>query len=180
MSYANILGTMYELCSYYDNGFITDKLCYIISSMVFIMTPTKRKTSKVQFLWLIDKPGLNCTPKNHKHGFDLNYQRPWVTIIQRALQNGKFRTLSKIAYKMWWNFNASALLLYFCSSFCRNSDSLIRVCSTLNYLRESGERKDYSRCGDPSSPTHFDFQFHFLFQGWAKPVVTFTFYFQLF
>ena len=39
MSYAHILGTMYELCSYYDNGFIIDKLRYIISSMTFIMTP---------------------------------------------------------------------------------------------------------------------------------------------
>ena len=40
MSYAHILGTMYELCSYYDNGFIIDELCYIISYMTFIMTPT--------------------------------------------------------------------------------------------------------------------------------------------
>ena len=41
MSYAHILGTMYELSSYYDNGFIIDELCYIISSIAFIMTPTK-------------------------------------------------------------------------------------------------------------------------------------------
>ena len=40
MSYAHILGTMYELCSYYDNGFFIDELRYIISSMTFIMTPT--------------------------------------------------------------------------------------------------------------------------------------------
>ena len=50
MSFAHILGTMYELCSYYDiiiiiiiiidNGFIIDELCYIISSMTFIMTPS--------------------------------------------------------------------------------------------------------------------------------------------
>ena len=39
MSYAHILGTMYEICSYYDNGFIIDELRYIISSMSFIMTP---------------------------------------------------------------------------------------------------------------------------------------------
>ena len=116
MSYAHIINPMYELCSYYDNGFIIDELCYIISSMVFIMTPTKRKTSKVQFLWLIDKPSLNCTPKNHKHGFDLNYQRPWVTIIQRALKNGKFRTLSQIAVKSECKCTF-ALLSHFCASF---------------------------------------------------------------
>ena len=44
MSYAHILGTMYELCSYYDNGFIIDELRYIISSMTFIMTPMKMMT----------------------------------------------------------------------------------------------------------------------------------------
>ena len=41
MSYAHKISLMYELCSYYDIGFIIDELCYIISSMTFIMTPTK-------------------------------------------------------------------------------------------------------------------------------------------
>ena len=40
MSYAHKISPMYELCSYYDNDFIIDELCYIISSMTFIMTPT--------------------------------------------------------------------------------------------------------------------------------------------
>ena len=40
MSFAHILGTMYEHSSYHDNGFIIDELCYIISSMAFIMTPS--------------------------------------------------------------------------------------------------------------------------------------------
>ena len=31
---------MYELWSYHDIGFIIDELCYIISFMTFIMTPT--------------------------------------------------------------------------------------------------------------------------------------------
>ena len=42
------------------------------------------------------------------------------------------------------------------------------MCSTLNYLRESGERKDYSRCGQPSLSLlfvtfTFIYHFHFLF-----------------
>ena len=44
------------------------------------------------------------------------------------------------------------------------------MCSTLNYLRESGEKKDYSRCGKPSFT--FPPQFHFFF--------IFTFYTHLF
>ena len=47
MSYAHILGTMYELCSYYDNGFIIDELCYIISSMTFIMTPSEQRQTSL-------------------------------------------------------------------------------------------------------------------------------------
>ena len=38
--YDNI-GSMYELCSYYDNGFIMDELSSYISCMTFIMIPTK-------------------------------------------------------------------------------------------------------------------------------------------
>ena len=40
MSYDHRMNPMYELWSYHDNGFIIDELCYIISSMTFIMTPT--------------------------------------------------------------------------------------------------------------------------------------------
>ena len=40
MSYDHRMNLMYELWSYHDNGFIIDELCYIISSMTFIMTPT--------------------------------------------------------------------------------------------------------------------------------------------
>ena len=36
--YDNI-GSMYELCSYYDSGFIMDELCSYISCMTFIMIP---------------------------------------------------------------------------------------------------------------------------------------------
>ena len=36
--YDNI-GSMYELCSYYDNGFIMDELSSYISCMTFIMIP---------------------------------------------------------------------------------------------------------------------------------------------
>ena len=36
----NRMNPMYELWSYHDNGFIIDELCYIISFMTFIMTPT--------------------------------------------------------------------------------------------------------------------------------------------
>ena len=39
MSYAHRINPIYELCSYYDNGFFIDEICYIISSMTFIMTP---------------------------------------------------------------------------------------------------------------------------------------------
>ena len=39
MSYAHSLGTMYELCSYYDNGFIMDELSSYISCMTFILIP---------------------------------------------------------------------------------------------------------------------------------------------
>ena len=46
MSYAHKINPMYELCSYYDNGFIIDELCYIISSMTFIMTPTDQGQEK--------------------------------------------------------------------------------------------------------------------------------------
>ena len=41
--YDNI-GSMYELCSYYDGGFIMNELCSYISYMTFIMIPTKRDT----------------------------------------------------------------------------------------------------------------------------------------
>ena len=44
MSYAHKINPMYELCSYHDNGFIIDELCYIISSMTFIMTPITNQT----------------------------------------------------------------------------------------------------------------------------------------
>ena len=37
--YDNI-GSMYELCSYYDGGFIMNELCSYISCMTFIMIPT--------------------------------------------------------------------------------------------------------------------------------------------
>ena len=37
--YDNI-GSMYELCSYYDSGFIMNELCSYISYMTFIMIPT--------------------------------------------------------------------------------------------------------------------------------------------
>ena len=40
MSYDHRMNPMYELWSYHDNGFIIDELCYIISSMTFIMTPS--------------------------------------------------------------------------------------------------------------------------------------------
>ena len=40
--YDNI-GSMYELCSYYDNGFIMDELSSYISCMTFIMIPSKNK-----------------------------------------------------------------------------------------------------------------------------------------
>ena len=36
--YDNI-GSMYELCSYYDGGFIMNELCSYISYMTFIMIP---------------------------------------------------------------------------------------------------------------------------------------------
>ena len=36
--YDNI-GSMYELCSYYDGGFIMNELCSYISCMTFIMIP---------------------------------------------------------------------------------------------------------------------------------------------
>ena len=36
--YDNI-GSMYELCSYYDNGFIMDEISSYISCMTFIMIP---------------------------------------------------------------------------------------------------------------------------------------------
>ena len=36
--YDNI-GSMYELCSYYDSGFIMNELCSYISYMTFIMIP---------------------------------------------------------------------------------------------------------------------------------------------
>ena len=38
--YDNI-GSMYELCSYYDSGFIMNELCSYISCMTFIMIPRK-------------------------------------------------------------------------------------------------------------------------------------------
>ena len=38
--YDNI-GSMYELCSYYDNGFIMDELSSYISCMTFIMIPNR-------------------------------------------------------------------------------------------------------------------------------------------
>ena len=49
----NRMNPMYELWSYHDNGFIIDELCYIISSMTFIMTPKKEvKDVKVSLiLW---------------------------------------------------------------------------------------------------------------------------------
>ena len=39
--YDNI-GSMYELCSYYDSGFIMNELCSYISYMTFIMIPKNR------------------------------------------------------------------------------------------------------------------------------------------
>ena len=38
--YDNI-GSMYELCSYYDGGFIMNELCSYISCMTFIMIPKR-------------------------------------------------------------------------------------------------------------------------------------------
>ena len=40
--YDNI-GSMYELCSYYDSGFIINELCSYISCMTFIMIPNMKK-----------------------------------------------------------------------------------------------------------------------------------------
>ena len=42
--YDNI-GSMYELCSYYDSGFIMDELCSYISCMTFIMIPMAKLDS---------------------------------------------------------------------------------------------------------------------------------------
>ena len=52
--YDNI-GSMYELCSYYDGGFIMNELCSYISCMTFIMIPTSNRDlcqwiSKFRFL----------------------------------------------------------------------------------------------------------------------------------
>ena len=41
--YDNI-GSMYELCSYYDSGFIMNELCSYISYMTFIMIPNNLLT----------------------------------------------------------------------------------------------------------------------------------------
>ena len=40
--YDNI-GSMYELCSYYDGGFIMNELCSYISCMTFIMIPMHKR-----------------------------------------------------------------------------------------------------------------------------------------
>ena len=42
--YDNI-GSMYELCSYYDGGFIMNELCSYISYMTFIMIPNRLDNS---------------------------------------------------------------------------------------------------------------------------------------
>ena len=49
--YDNI-GSMYELCSYYDSGFIMNELCSYISYMTFIMIP-RAQTPSVNVLPLI-------------------------------------------------------------------------------------------------------------------------------
>ena len=47
--YDNI-GSMYELCSYYDSGFIMNELCSYISCMTFIMIP---KTPISEGVWIV-------------------------------------------------------------------------------------------------------------------------------
>ena len=54
--YDNI-GSMYELCSYYDSGFIMNELCSYISYMTFIMIPTGGQIWSQ--LHLIGLPGLD-------------------------------------------------------------------------------------------------------------------------
>ena len=50
--YDNI-GSMYELCSYYDSGFIMDELCSYISCMTFIMIPNEVGCGWVLYVWWV-------------------------------------------------------------------------------------------------------------------------------
>ena len=61
----NKMNPMYELWSCHDNGFIIDELCYIISSMTFIMTPTLAATVHQQqqcFAVSVTYTGRNICP----------------------------------------------------------------------------------------------------------------------
>ena len=55
--YDNI-GSMYELCSYYDSGFIMNELCSYISYMTFIMIPTICLVT--DFIWMCNHDVCEC------------------------------------------------------------------------------------------------------------------------
>ena len=58
--YDNI-GSMYELCSYYDSGFIMNELCSYISYMTFIMIPTLKTENSERMLKCPKEEAQNCS-----------------------------------------------------------------------------------------------------------------------
>ena len=57
--YDNI-GSMYELCSYYDGGFIMNELCSYISCMTFIMIPIDISFKKKKMPCIMRHPSCTC------------------------------------------------------------------------------------------------------------------------
>ena len=82
MSYAHILALCMSYALTMINGFIIDELCYIISSMTFIMTPTLMVPSFTQGDW--------CCAKLPKIVHDQNKQFP--VAVSKELWKGKERS----------------------------------------------------------------------------------------
>ena len=64
----NKMNPMYGLWSCHDNGFIIDELCYIISSMTFIMPPT------TFYPLTFDAHSFNITGPLHWWSYECNLQ----------------------------------------------------------------------------------------------------------